>query len=270
MKCLKCGKEFEGDYCPNCGTKAKEQSEIVLTQIPNEFTSKTIKKKPFYFRWWFFGIVVLIVACFDYFIFGFNKGEMIDWSTIRLNEVLPDPSLSNGEIKDNTKDYLSIIYSKSSMQEYNEYLNKCLEEGYEIDAEESESSYYAFNEDGYHLSLYYDEDEESLSIDLDAPIVMNEIEWPKSELGNILPMPESTYGNVNYEYSDSFSVYIGNTPKDKYAAYVNQCLDYGFNVDYSKGDDYFYAKNSDGWDLSVSYEGYNTMEITISAPVTDG
>ena len=79
MKCLKCGKEFEGDYCPNCGTKAKEQSEIVLTQIPNEFTSKTIKKKPFYFRWWFFGIVVLIVACFDYFIFGFNKGEMIDW-----------------------------------------------------------------------------------------------------------------------------------------------------------------------------------------------
>lgn len=31
MKCLKCGKEFEGDYCPNCGTKAKEQSVIVLT-----------------------------------------------------------------------------------------------------------------------------------------------------------------------------------------------------------------------------------------------
>ncbi|MBM6840333.1 hypothetical protein H6A03_02105 [[Clostridium] spiroforme] len=269
MKCLKCGKEFEGDYCPNCGTKAEERSEVVLTQTHSDVQLKTIKKKPFYFRWWFFGIVVLIVACFDYFIFGFNKGEMIDWSTIRLNEVLPDPSLSNGEIKDNTKDYLSIIYSKSSMQEYNEYLNKCLEEGYEIDAEESESSYYAFNEDGYHLSLYYDEDEESLSIDLDAPIVMNEIEWPKSELGNILPMPESTYGNVNYEYSDSFSVYIGYTAKDEYAAYVNQCLDYGFNVDYSKGDDYFYAKNSDGWDLSVSYEGYNTMEITISAPVTD-
>ena len=98
---------------------------------------------------------------------------------------------------------------------------------------------------------------------------MNEVEWPKSELGNILPIPDSTIGYVNYELSDSFSVYIGNTPKDKYAAYVNKCLDNGFNVDYSKDDDYFSAENSDGWDLSVSYEGFDTMEITISAPVTD-
>ena len=269
MKCLKCGKEFEGDYCPNCGTKAKEQSEVVLTQTHSDVQLKTIKKKPFYLRWWFFGIVVLVVACFDYFIFGFNNEDLIDWSTIRLNEVLPDPSLSNGEIKENTKDYLSIIYSKSSMQDYNEYLNQCIDGGYEIDADESEGSYYAFNEDGYHLSLYYDEDEESLYIELEDPIEMNEVEWPKSELGNLLPIPDSTIGYVNYELSDCFSVYIGNTPKDKYAAYVNKCLDNGFNVDYSKDDDYFSAENSDGWDLSVSYEGYNTMEITISAPVTD-
>ena len=123
MKCLKCGKEFEGDYCPNCGTKAEEWSEVVLTQTHSDVQLKTIKKKPFYLRWWFFGIVVLVVACFDYFIFGFNKGEMIDWSTIRLNEVLPDPSLTNGEIKENTKENLYIIYSESSMQDYNEYLN---------------------------------------------------------------------------------------------------------------------------------------------------
>lgn len=269
MKCSKWGKEFEGDYCPDCGTKAEECLEIVTTQFQNDLQLEKIKKKPFYFRWWFFAIVILIVACFDYFIFNYNKRDVIDWSTIRLNEVLPDPSLTNGEIKDNTKERLYIIYSKSSLQNYNEYLNQCIDQGYEIDAEESEVDYNAYNDNGYHLSLYYDEDEESLYIELEEPIEMKEIQWPKSELGNLLPIPDSTIGYVNYEYSDSFSVYIGNTSKDEYAAYVTKCLDNGFNIDYSKGDDYFYAENSDGWDLSVSYEGYNTMEINISAPDAD-
>ena len=132
------------------------------------------------------------------------------------------------------------------MQNYNEYLNQCIDQGYEIDAEESEVDYNAYNDNGYHLSLYYDEDEESLYIELEEPIEMKEIQWPKSELGNLLPIPDSTIGYVNYEYSDSFSVYIGNTAKDEYAAYVTKCLDNGFNIDYSKGDDYFYSENSDG------------------------
>lgn len=36
MKCSKCGKEFEGDYCPDCGTKAEECLEIVTTQFQND------------------------------------------------------------------------------------------------------------------------------------------------------------------------------------------------------------------------------------------
>ena len=42
MKCEKCGAEFEGEKCPNCGS-------------PSE-------KKPFFKKWWFWVIIVILVV----------------------------------------------------------------------------------------------------------------------------------------------------------------------------------------------------------------
>lgn len=46
MKCQKCGNEYEGQFCPNCGEAAN---------------STQAKKKPIFRRWWFWVLIVLVV-----------------------------------------------------------------------------------------------------------------------------------------------------------------------------------------------------------------
>ena len=95
---------------------------------------------------------------------------------------------------------------------------------------------------------------------------MSEISWPASNAGNQLPVPESTVGKFSYEHDDDFYVYIGNTSKESYNNYVKACSEKGFTVDYDKGDDYYRAKNSEGWSVSIKYEGFNIMSIDIDKP----
>lgn len=92
------------------------------------------------------------------------------------------------------------------------------------------------------------------------------IQWPKSEIASLLPVPESTIGRISWDSSDDFTVYIAETSKEQYGAYVDECQERGFTVDYTKGDGFFYAYNADGYDLTVSYQDDNVMYISIYAP----
>ena len=40
-------------------------------------------------------------------------------------------------------------------------------------------------------------------------------------------------------------------------------------VDYDKGDNYYDADNSDGWHISLKYEGNNIMSVEITASSSD-
>lgn len=91
-----------------------------------------------------------------------------------------------------------------------------------------------------------------------------EFKWPTSGLAAMLPTPESNYGEISTESSTSLFVYVGNTSKQQYDAYVEACQEKGFTVDYSKGGDYFHASNVDGYRLSLSYddeEAYMTISL---------
>ncbi len=69
MICKHCGTEFQGKFCPECGTKAEQESPMLpeaetpeqkSEQKPMEKPVKK-KKKPIYRRWWFWVIVILLV-----------------------------------------------------------------------------------------------------------------------------------------------------------------------------------------------------------------
>lgn len=94
-----------------------------------------------------------------------------------------------------------------------------------------------------------------------------DITWPTTGMAALLPEPESTYGEIFTDSSDSFRAYIGNTTQEQYDAYVDACRSQGFTVDYSKGGSYFYALDANGNDLSLSYtEDEAYMSISLSAP----
>lgn len=94
----------------------------------------------------------------------------------------------------------------------------------------------------------------------------SEFQWPDSEIARLLPVPESTIGSISWEASYGFVIYVGETTKDQYDNYIEQCKDKGFTVDYRKGDDYYYADNEYGYQLTLRYEEDETMFIRIDEP----
>lgn len=230
--------------CPSCGAK---------------------NKKPIYKRGWFIALAVIIVLGVVGFIGGGskNKGEKIAWKDIELGSVLPEPISHIGRIVVNSDDHLSIYIQKTSKDDYKNYLSKCQDKGFTMESDKSDTRYSAYNEDGYELSLWYNEREKELSISLDAPMDMDTLQWPTSNLVSLLPVPKSTVGTISSETSDRFFVYVGKTSLDDYRDYVNECSASGFSVDYDKGDKYYYADNEGGYHISLKYQGNDVMSIEI-------
>lgn len=262
MKCSYCGTELEGKICPGCGARAEVPETPADVETKATAKKKTKKKKPFYLRWWF--ILLVIIAAIS--VAGKLKNR-INWKDVALNDMLPTPPSKSGKVYTNSDQELWVSLKGVSDAQYNRYLDACVKKGFAVDAEKTSSSYEAYDEDGWHLDLsHYGK---SLNIDLDAPAVMGTIIWPNGTAGSMIPAPKSNTGRFEYEHDDQFLVYVGDTTKADYDAYVAACSDCGFNVDYSKGDTYYFADNGENWQLSLKYKGNSTMSIQISAPIED-
>ena len=189
-------------------------------------------------------------------------GKRIVWDDLILGDMLPEPPIDKGEIHTNTAKELRIDVNNISDKQFADYIEACKEKGFTVDAKSDSNSYDAYDKDGYKLRLSKIVD---TSISLEAPMEMSNITWPTSVAGMQLPIPKSKIGNFSYEHDDNFFVYVGNTTRVDYEEYVNACSNKGFNIDYSKGDDYYYADNREGWQVSLRYEGYNIMSVRIGA-----
>ncbi len=201
-------------------------------------------------------IIVMLCGC----------GESFVWNEIVLSSKLPQPVSESGEIHTNSTESLSLDVMNISSKDFADYIEACKDKGYTIEAKSDSISYFAFSEEGYKLNLDYNESDEEMGIMLDAPIEMSDITWPTSKAGKLLPKPKSSIGKFNYEHEDNFLVYVGNTSKASFAEYIDACAKKGFVVDYSKGDDYYFADNKDGWSIDLRYEGNNVMKVYINGP----
>lgn len=249
MKCKKCGIEFNGKMCPNCGTK---------------------KRKIIFLRWWFL-LLVFIVG----FVIMINmrrerrkhywdeQYEELVWSDMILGGTLPKPPVAKGEVYDNSDEKLWVTIEDLSAEQYKSYIEACEEDGFTIEAVSQSNTYNAYNDKGYKLSLIYYSGKSNMKIHLEKPMEMTTISWPVGSAGYQLPKPNSKVGKFSYEYDDYFFVYIGNTSKSEYSEYVNKCIEKGFNINYYKGENSFYADNSKGWHVSIDYEGNDVMSINI-------
>ena len=234
-------------------------------QVNTEFVesnSVVKKKKTFFLRWWFILIAIIVVGVIA--LGTDSDAEKIIWEDVVLGDALPEPSENKGVIHTNSADALWIDINELSDKQFNDYVEACKEEGFTIDAKSGTDSYDAFNAKGYKLSLGHYGSDADMSIRLEAPMKMTTITWPTSAAGKQVPAPKSKNGSFSYEHEDSFYVYVGDTTKAEYNDYVNSCSENGFNIDYSKSEDYYSANNSEGWQVAIRYEGNNIMSISIS------
>lgn len=109
-----------------------------------------------------------------------------------------------------------------------------------VDAEKAGSSFWGYNENGYKLSVMFVSDH--ISIDLRCPIEFGEYELP------------------------NFNIKIGNTTFEEYQDYVKECMETDFTKDNQEGKDFYNGDNKRGYELSVGYDGYNTMHIDFDSP----
>lgn len=208
-------------------------------------------------------LIASLFAC------GGSEGEPIIWSELILGDKLPTPTGKEGRVSANRDSHLSVDIHNSDNAAYSNYVKACKDMGYTVDAENIGSSYYAYNDSGYKLGLYYSEYSEEISISLDAPRTMKSIRWPFCQLAELLPAPESDQAEISTEKESKFQIYVGDTSRDAYDAYVQSCQEYGFTVDYDKGNDYYRAANADGYSLSLEYVGFYTMMIKLEAPAEE-
>lgn len=282
MKCGQCGAEFEGNFCPECGTRAEAQTPVMPPSSPytaNEqqnpippvrgqaaYQKPKKPKKPIYKKWWFYVVAAVVLFAIINSVSGDSKSVKIKWDEMVLGSYLPDPPANRGEIHKNASDMLWVDIRKVAAKQYNDYIESCKDSGFTVDAESDSYSYTAYNAEGYELTLRHYSSDSELVIKLEKPIEMSTIKWPAGQAGDQLPIPKSMTGRFSYEYDDSFQVYIGNTSREDYTDYVEACADKGFTVDYDKDTNCYSANNSDGWSLTLEYEGNNVMSISISAP----
>lgn len=93
-----------------------------------------------------------------------------------------------------------------------------------------------------------------------------DIEWPESALAQMLPEPETKYGDIVADSAELLVVNIGNTEKGAYDAYVKACMEKGFTVGYSRSSTFFTAQDAAGYNLSLWYnENDQYMNINLDA-----
>lgn len=87
--------------------------------------------------------------------------------------------------------------------------------------------------------------------------------WPKSELASLLPEPEFDLGRVEWETDYGFAVLIAEIPEREFNKYVAACYQKGFNVNYQKGNTFFYADNKEGYHLFLKAQENNVMYVRL-------
>ena len=210
--------------------------------------------------------VVLLVPYVSLIKLDYGDAEKFAWSDILLADVVPEPESRFGEIIGNSSEYLSLYVYRTSAADYGEYVDACKEKGFTVEADQSEQSYYAYNADGYKLSLYYDESNSKMHIGVDAAEQYGTLVWPDSIIASMLPVPASTTGEITQDDDKGFQAYVSNTPIDEFKNYVAACADRGFNIDAYESDESYSAENSEGYKLSVSYQGNSVISISVDEP----
>ncbi len=197
-----------------------------------------------------------------------EKSIDIDINDIELKEYLPEPKKLFGKLGTNRKDLLILDITNITEKDYKNYVNnQVTEKGYTIDLEyeDWDTVYGAFNIDGYSIRISYLEQGEYMSITLKKPETLEEFSWPANGLGSKLPATKSNMGNISWDNNESFIVHIGNTTLDEYNEYVVECENKGYTIDHSKSKKSYRAKNSDGYELHLMYLGGNVMEVSLKS-----
>lgn len=281
--------------CEYCGTTISipdthpEYTEAVMEKAADGTESDEIKEEhtsghKFKLTMLLIVIVIMFISACSLIItrMVFMKNAVFHTSVTELNEaqlswpvtgnagLLPPPSVKTGQIISDSQDLFSADLYQVTQSAFDTYAAECREYGFDVAAEGSDSSYSAYNADGYYIDLFYWEEEGELSIYLDAPEQITELAWPSAGLAAELPKPASEYGTVMYDDPEGISVVVYVDSKAEFDHYVEECKQYGFTEDHQfyfldDRNGWYEADHANGHHLDITYQDsyYKKMEIRL-------
>ena len=201
---------------------------------------------------WLGCITILIVGC------GTRK-----WPSNDLGALLPEPT-GDYRILSNREHYFFAKVRKVNLENISEYFDRCSSAGFSIDPVQKSNVYEVYNKDGTKLSITYTSD--SMEIRMETQTLYGTLNWPNDSLGRLIPQPNSTIGETEKNAWHDFSIIVGNTSKESFNDYVEQCISAGFNVNPERTDSSYSAYNTTGYQLLLHDLSNRSMSIYIDEP----
>ena len=84
------------------------------------------------------------------------KKNSINWSAVPLMKDVPKPPSSIGEFGNNYDWTVTIYLVDVTREQYDAYVDKCIEEGFTVDMSRYENTFYGDNKDGYELQISWE------------------------------------------------------------------------------------------------------------------
>ncbi|MEE1273609.1 MAG: DUF6591 domain-containing protein [Olegusella sp.] len=183
------------------------------------------------------------------------------WDDLVLGSELPVFDRDTAYISRNSASNLDLDFPDVDDAVYRDYIAACQAAGYTVEQEYSESSFTAFDEDGYRLEVYLYTHNGEMDLTLEAPKPMSKLVWPSNTVAGLLPVPDADEAYIESAGRSNFSAYIGGMSRDDVNAYIQQCVDSGFTEEKSQSDGILWAENADGASLTIRYVGNNVMSV---------
>lgn len=90
------------------------------------------------------------------------------WPVSKLAEMIPVPETETGKIAFDNEDSFAVRVGQFTDEMFNSYMQSCIELGFTVDYRHGDDFYYAYNEEGYYLTLRY-EGIDTMLIRFEAP-----------------------------------------------------------------------------------------------------
>lgn len=95
---------------------------------------------------------------------------------------------------------------------------------------------------------------------------VEKFKWSDILLSNIIPEPDSRFGEIERNNTEHLSLYVYKTSIKDYNEYVADCKEKGFTVDADQSEQFYDAYDTGGYKLSLNYDESNSeMYIDIEA-----
>lgn len=98
-----------------------------------------------------------------------NKPGEVRWPNTELVSRLPIPDSLSGKVLWESSEAFSVELINISKQQYDDYVDACIDQGFTVDYYRDESDFWALDGEGYDLSVDYDADMLIMGISIDLP-----------------------------------------------------------------------------------------------------